>query len=457
MKQVPISGETFSGGVTKGVIWISFGATGIRVIGFLVSVILLRFLSLYEYGTYQLVLSICGLFALLSFQGLEQLVIAAGARALGRGDEREAISIGQGFFTLRILLGVLLWFVISVSSFFLSRWYGGEVLHFVRLYAWIFLILPFEKIISYHFSVRRTFKWVSGFLFFQELIKLFAILCTFFIFHAGTKGVLLSMVFAQGVSCVFVFPFVGRRYMTVRWARALLRLWPMLRMQGFWVIGQRVVREAERNIRPLFLQFFIGREAVAVFSLAEKAYGYLTGLFPIDEVLMPSIASETDNRARLQRILERGIKYTIPLYGGIAVAFFLLAPTLVRFVFPNYVPAIPLLRVISLYLPFIGVAYLLTSFYLSHFEQKKMFFLLVGRLSFFLVASPFWLMGLGVLGAAYEFVVTLLLFNAARLALLFKTYPELRIRLRALFSWDAYDRAVVQRAFLQLRQRFSRR
>lgn len=442
--------KTFSGKVLHGVAWVSLGATSVKIIGFITSFILLSVFTLHEYGTYQLVLSVAGLFILLSIQGIDDTVIAAGTRAIGAKDVRKSEHIGRGYFLFRLFAGVSIWALIFFGSSFFAQWYSRDILELLKQYSWAFLILPFERIISYDLTCKRRFRALSLVSFTQEFIKLLIIIVSLFVLHLGIKGALLAIPIAHGISTLIFLCIIEKKYFYGFTRTAIFRFKEVLLQQGIWDIGSRFARQGEKNLRPMFIQFFLGREAVALFSMAEKVYGYVAGFFPIDSVLMPTIAAEVHDRERLQRVLEKGIKYTVPFYIIVSIVFFFTFPLLIQYIFPLYKPAIPLLYILILYIPFVGIAHLMTSFFVSHQEQKAMFGLIIFRSIIFVFIAPICLLAFGARGAILEFVLTLGLFNILRYMWLLRKYPELRVKLSRLFVYDNYDRAVLTR----LREKF---
>lgn len=212
------------------------------------------------------------------------------------------------------------------------------------------------------------------------------------------------------------------------------------------MVLQRLIRQGEKNLRPLLIQAVLGREAVALWSFAEKVLTYAVSIFPIDDVLMPTIAHERSDRDRLHVLLERGIKYTIPFYAIIAVAVAASIGPLVHHAFPAYSAGLPLVYVLCAYIPFTGLAYLMTSFYVSHQEQRRSFWLIVARFCSSLILLPTLCYFLGPIGASVEFFIDILAYNLFRFRFLVASYPELGFDARRLFKFDSTDRDFLNRA-----------
>jgi O-antigen/teichoic acid export membrane protein len=437
--------NTFSQKIIRGFVSVFAGSFAVRLVGFLVSIFLLRSLSLHAYGTYQLVLAAGSLFGLLLLQGLDEVIVAAVAKALATQGVMSARILSRGYFLFKCATGGAVWLLLHFGIPLLERWYSSDILQFLGLYSWVFLLIPFERTIVMYYTTRRNFVLVGAYGFVQEVMR--GLLVIFFVqgLHRGIEGILYASLVAM-VSVVLVFgfrPFVD--LWTDSFTFSLAPFWELLRRQGIWIIGQRFIRQAEKNIRPFLIQAVAGREAVALFNVMEKMYGYISGLFPLDDVLMPNIAIEFSNRERLQRILERGIKYSVLLYGLIALVSAVCVPWLVPRFLPQYAHAVPLMLIILFYVPFVGVAYILTSFFVSHQEQLALFRIMAARMVFAVLLLLLCLSLFGIAGIAIEYTLTLLLYNFFRYRTLRRMHPELRVSLRRLWSIDSYDRAVFSR------------
>lgn len=437
--------SSFSGSVAHGVAWVSAAAFSVRVIGFLTSIFLLSSLSLHQYGTYQLVLSAAGLFALFTLQGIDEVILAAGAKLVGEKDVIGTRNLLRGYWVFKMFTGVLAWILVLFASEFFTRWYSDDILQLLKIYAGLFLLLPFERVILFSFAAHRQFRRSSLYGFVQELIKGIAIVIFLTIFHFGIEGIVFAMILSM-MSTIVLF---GAKPISELFRSLAQRSWrpflTLLQSQGGWTIAQRLLRQGEKNIRPLVIQAMLGREAVALFSFAEKVYGYIAGIFPLGDVLMPSIAKESSDRERLQRVLERGIKYTVPFYTVIALLIGLSSPFVTQYIFPQYRSALPVLYAVLCYIPFVGLAYLMTSFFVSHQEQALQFRAICIRAGFFLLFLPVSLFFFDVIGAGVEFALTLMMYNVTRFFLLRQKYPELSLQASKLFKIDTYDRALFQR------------
>lgn len=435
-------GSSFSGHVARGLAWSSAISFGVKLFGTAITFVILKRLSLQEYGTYQLVLAAWGVLLTFLFSGIDQVLIAEGARARGAGDEHRAVELGASYFWFHTGVGVILWAIAFFGSTLLSRWYSGDILALLKILSWIFLIVPFQRLFHYHFSSTRDYFAMNAVNLLEEGLKGIGVLVAFYVFDLRIEGVLIAMLAAAMLSTL-AFSFRVRTNYAAHIRRRPFR--PFLALfyrQGGWIAGQQFVRQMEKNIRPFFIQYFLGRPAVALFGLAEKMYGHISSLVPVSSVLVPALAHDLNNRERLRRVLERGVKYTVPFYGAMALIALVLLPSFLHAFFPQYLQAMNLIYIVLTYVPFIGFAFLMTSVYVSHQEQKYLFQLVIIRFVLFCLLAPLLILSFGILGTAIEYVLSLFLYNVTRYVLMSYRHPDLAIRWKSLLRIDEYDVAV---------------
>lgn len=435
--------KSFTRVVLKGLFWSSGGAGAIKVISIGITFLILARLTLREYGTYQLVLAAWGLFTTFFLQGLDQIIQAEGARLLKRDEKSIVYQLGSGFFVFKLAVGIIVWLITFWGSTLLAHYYSADILGYLKILSFTFLIFPFERLINYNLLIRLRFFAVNLYAFLEEIIRAVVIVVALLYVHTGVAGLIWGTVISMGLTVLlFLFTVETAYFRNFSFA-------PFFRLvigQGKWNIMQKYIRQAEKNIRPFFIQYFLGREAVALFALAEKLTLQIVALMPISSVLIPLLSSEIDNVARLQRTLEKGVKYSAPVFAFVAIVAGLAAHPFLRFLFPQYLPALGLFYILLMYFPLVGAGYILTSFFFSHHEQRASFYLALARFSLFLVSAPVLIKFWGLPGVAFEYIATIIAADIfLRYWSLVKIHPELKIRFKHLVQIDSYDRALWQR------------
>lgn len=437
----------------EGFAWASGGSLALKLMGITITFLIISKLSLHEYGTYQLTLAAWGLLMAFFFHGINQVVIAHAARHYKEGGHETAIQLGRGLLLFKVMVGVILWFFVHFASSLLSRFYSGDIIALLGILSWAFLAVPLSEFVRFDLSARQRFAALSLFDVIEEIVRAACIIVSFFIFDLRVDGLLWSMVISIAITPVIFLPFGRLRYFDRKFSFTLMPFRTIVFEQGVWVVLQKYLRLIEKYLRPFFVQYFIGREAVALFSIAEKLLTYVMGIVPMQNVLIPAISGEAGDHDRLKTILERGIKYSFPFYLLVTIGAYFAAPPFLVFFFPQYLPSVSLFSVLLLYAPFTGISLILTSFFYSKQEQRAAFFMVLFRFGIFLILAPLLLSLFGILGIAIEYVISLYLYNLLRYVSIVRIYPPLKLDWRVFGKIDSYDRAVWARVRNRLTSR----
>lgn len=440
-----VAQKSFSRKIAEGFAWSSGGAGVLKIIGFFVTFLIIARLSLSEYGTYQLTLAAWGLLMNFFASGVNQILIAKASVYAKQQEESRIVELGRGLFLSKCAIGFLLWLFVFFGTGFLKKFYSGDIVSLLRILSWTFLAIPFSEFIRFDLSLRLKFFALNLFDVIEEVIRATGVLLVLFVFHSGIPGLLWTIVLSILFTPFFFLFVVKKSYLNPAFPLKLQDFFRLIFGQGKWVILQKFVRQGEKNLRPFFIQYFIGREAVALFSVAEKLFMHLVTLIPMQSVLVPAVSSEVHDEDRSRRVFERGVKYSVPFYALIALVSFFAVPWLLVFLFPQYLSALPLFNIFLLYIPFVGVSYLLTSFFFSQHEQRAAFFIVLARFGVFLALAPLFLRLFGLTGIAAEYIISLYFNDILRYFSLVRHHPFLRVRMSVLFRVDDYDRALWSR------------
>lgn len=428
--------------IAEGIVWGSSSSILLKGIWFLAALVVVAKLSLHEFGTYQITLSAWVLVSSLLLVSADQVFIAKGAQVLNEKGDQEALSIGSSSFLFRALVAVPLWAVLFFGTSFFARWYSGDILEYLKILSFILFVLPFDALINYDLSIRKKFFEVNLFVVGEEIIKVAGIMLVVFWFKAGVAGLLWTFVIAAYIK-VFFFYTRTIPYIKFLPKASLKPFFSLFFSVGKWNIANQYAVKIAESGRIFFIQYFVGREAVALFSLAQKLFSHMASLFPMRGFLIPLISGELDDRDRLRHLLERGIKYSVPLFTVMAAGAAVVMPFFLGTFFPKYLPSLPLFYVIVLYFPFVGVSHVLSSFLFSQQEQKAFFLINLTRYILMVPILPFLLIYFGIIGTAIEFLFFSYLMIYMRYKTLTSMYRELKINFEAIFKIDDYDRQLL--------------
>lgn len=438
----------FSEILVRGVISSSLFSLLSKIIAFLVSLVLFRALSLHEYGTYQLIIATWGFFTVFLFQGLSSLIISEVSKLRAFGDELSANKLISGFFIFLALLCSGLFVAVNAYYIYSLRGVDPSVGLALRVLALTLIVHPFGLLMRLFFAIDHEFIAMNAVTALEDVLKMCAILLVFFIFDdRRAVAVIVCLAGATFFANIAFLPFVLRRFSVILKTvsrSSFATLVNFVKKQGIWAILQKQVRQVGQNSRIFLVEFILGREALALYSFGEKVVLHISALLPLDDVLIPLLSAEATNRDRVARVFRLGAKCTIWFFAPLSIALLFLVPPMIPFIFPQYVEASTIVRVLALSIPFSGVAMLLSSLFVSYHSQRRLFFLVVIRWLWFFPVGFTLFKIFGLLGVALEYVISLLLFNFLRYKDLTRVNPWLVLRWRDLVFITTGDRALLK-------------
>lgn len=426
--------------VVRGVMISGIGNFILRFLDFFTAVLLLRWLSIFEFGVYRLALAVYDLAAGLFLAGVENVVVSDVSGEFQK-NERRAKSLFSVYFFFMALVGIGLWALFFFAPSFLISWSGTES-RYVRIISFLFLLAPVETAYKLAFQIFLDFGWGNFFRVLRGAGRLIVLLVFFFFFSFGVKEVLWSLLFA--VALPIVIAFLRYRHAPLIIIPSVLEVREALRTlfvaHGRWALLDDLVSNSGKNIRPFIIKTFVGIEAVAIISVTQNLVAYTRSLFSVRDILIPVLPRFTGNREDLKKQINRAAKYSIAgnLILGIAAAA--LAPLFIWLFFPKYLLSLPFFYLLLIDFPWHGLRSVLLPVFYALKEQRILFRLTAARLIFTLVAGILLTYLLGIWGAALELMLVGVVITPAFIRALQKILPGWRFRLRDLISFDAVDR-----------------
>lgn len=450
----PNGQKSFARAVVEGGLWFSGSSAAVKVVGLANTILVLRLLSVYEYGLYHLVLAAYGLASVFFLSGFDQIALADLMRAKGADDTGRVRRIFFEFFLLKAGIGALLFFTVFFGASAVGAWYGADIAYAVRIISFLFLLVPLERAMNLVFNYHLSFRAMSLYAFTEEALKLSALLFFVFIAGLGVSGVVLAAV-AASVGAFFVFlPCALRLFRAIpvaagQWRGSLLVI--AFSDYGKWAVGLRYLGDFQRHVRPWIIRSFLSTEAVGLFAIAENLYGQVVGLVPLVNVFVPAVAQHIADRAGIRKLLYVCAKYGTPLFMLLGIASVPALLVLIRFAFPQYAAALPVFYIFLLTAVTAGVSHILVAVFYAQRQQRAHFFIMAATVAVTLSLGILLVPAFGVYGMAMEFVISAFFFNGVRLWHLFRRYPELRFAPRMLFSFGAEDKALLRSALSNAR------
>ena len=405
------------------------------------SFIIIYFLSVYEYGFYQLILSVMAIAESLTAGFVNDLVFSNLSRFLGRGDVSVAKRLFGEYAILKMGLALILGMALFLGAGIIADYYGQAIANFIK-------IVSVALIFRVGISTMNIF--FQGAVYFSALaspvvgegIKFLAVIAFVSQGNFSILEVLIAYVIGHFAAFIFSAVHFARLYQGIFSGVIAVRkfvLKDLIKVHGIWVFWRYLLSRIGNNIRPWIIKVFLGTEAVGFYSFARNLIAIIVRLLPLG-TLGVLFARETEDKERFRYIFARVIKYSIFLSFSFFLTALLILPPVLSWLFPKYDPALPLFKIMAGIIFLYGFYKILRMVLIAFQEQKALairsFDESVLAPLILLILLPF----LGITGAALEWLVTYFITTILFYAYLVRKYEFLRLRPKDIFKIDKYDR-----------------
>ena len=323
----------------KNLAWLFFGngLNGIMMI--VMTVYIARVLGAGAFGLYQFAQAFLLYLLILVDNGLSIL----GTREIAR-EERSAGQITLNLFVTRLLVAGALYLLAIVVIIFLPidnhlRWLFLGTFLFVFYRAlnseWVFQGLE-----------RMQFMPLS-----RIIVTALTLIMTVWLIRGPHDLIRLTLVQAAcGVAAAAIFlPVLFRWFLPVTLKMLTPHKWPWLFWQSLPLGASIFLIQVYNNLDTIMLGFMDRVEVVGYYNAAYKIFYACLGLFSIWlQIALPIMSRRMANdRPAAGIFIVKYFRVTALVFIPLALAVFLLAPSIVRMIFgPQYLPAVPALQIL---------------------------------------------------------------------------------------------------------------
>ncbi len=428
--------------VGRGVAWNSASAIVGKALMFTNVLIILTFVSVYEYGFSELVLSVISMIGIVLLPGLTSTLIADMSVERGRENYTHLNELFFHQLLLNIVLGVCSWaFLFFLSNPVAALAGNPYAAQFLQIASFLFLISPFRTSGQTLAAVMLRFFDQSFYGVIEEVCKLIILLICVVWLSMGIHGLMYAIVFSQLAGVII---FAPRTYSAYRLFAAYpsndwFRFWDIVRGHRTWSVGTSYIGTFTQNARIWIIKFFLGTEAVALFSFAYGLFSHIVSLFPLTTVLAPIIPRYIERRDQMARILRAALKIQLVVAIAFVIGSYIFGYLFVSLFFPKYIAAVPLLYVILLGTISNSAIALFTPVFAAFKDQRSFLFSNVFKTFLMLVLLPLMIMAFGIVGIGVEIVLTTFINGIERYFRLRRILPEFTLQFRELFRSDEYE------------------
>jgi len=339
--------KPFASKISQNTLWLFSGQSLVKAIAFLYAVFLARVLGSSDFGLYMYVITIFGLVASLSDFGFNRFLTRDIAR-----DKSQLAKYLSNVFTLRILLIILVFLLVSLILFFLDPKISRSSLAILALIS----IIPL--------AAATTFDAI-----FVALEKMFysALALVSLNLSVAILGFLAVFVFKMGVFGAVLTFFLAHVFYLLVFGAFLLKEKIFFSFSfdfSFW-------KKAFFNSLPYGLLAFLGlvyfKIDIVLLTILKNetetgfygaSYKFLEGLhfipLTVGTALFPVMARlHTEDLTELRRLYFLSLRYLLVIAIILVLILFFGAPILINILYtPSFSPSIPALQILSFTLIF---------------------------------------------------------------------------------------------------------
>jgi O-antigen/teichoic acid export membrane protein len=369
------------------------------------------------------------------------------SREKGKGNYVRVTEILQDYVRLRYVCAVIPFLLLFFGADIVAHYYNEEVSGMIRIISFTFLTGPIKAAIQIAFRVELKFKETALSATIDDGLKLAIVSVLLLWYEVGPIAIIIAYVCSDILgSLVALFLWGGTLKSLFPRSLGLRResgetFYSILLTHGKWGILTNYVGGLGNSVRIWAVKFFVGTEAVALYSVAQGIYQQAMSLFPLNLIIAPILYENFDNHERLSHIAAKGIKYQILGYCGVALVVAISLPVLVSTLFPHYEPSLPLFYTMLPALIPMAYSGIISPLFVAKQMQREMFMISLARSVLIAAISPLFVYAFGITGVAIEIFITALVFAYERYRRARKIIPE--FSLNGMLTFDDYDRQLI--------------
>jgi len=443
--------------IAEGSIILTFRTLFVRIIGILITIILVRSLGKFDYGLYALFMSAVGIASIFLIGNLGNVVVADVSQELQNGKKERAKALLVGYSQFTMILTLFISFVLLLLSIPVLWHYGPKVRDLVVIIALIIPLYGITNILNIIFHAHARFDNMALISMMDAIGRLAFVVVAVVVLDYGLMGAAYSQLFGPLLSVLVAFyPAIS----TVRYLKDIHRpriglFYSMLHGHGKYMIAMRPVNQLKEQGLPWVVQFFLGVEAVAVFTVAKRGMEFFnTILFSINQVYLPLLSAEVAKGVeRVNQIVTRSTKYLLISSSMIVLGGVIIAPFVFKTLFGiDYLESVPIFRLILLTLFVISFGTILGPVFMAYKGQKYTFYASLISLATMLILVSLLTPAAGLVGTAVGYLGGVLVQTALLYYYLKRIHPDLKVEFSSMFTVDDYDRQLLKKMYSKLKK-----
>ena len=323
------------GKVISNFIWRFAERCGAQLVSFVVSIVLARLLEPSVYGTVALVTVFTTILQVFIDSGLGTALIQK-----KNADDLDYSSV----FYFNFVVCIILYLGMFITAPYIAKFYGNmSLIPVIRVISLTLIISGVKNIQQAYVSKRLLFK---RFFFATLGGTLFSAVLGIFMAYIG-MGVWALV--AQQLSNAMIDTMI--LWITVKWRPKAVFSWERLKSllaYGWKLLVAVLLDTVYNNLRNLVIGKMYSSADLAFYNQGDKFPKIIVTNIntSIDSVLLPTLSSEQDNKARVKEMTRRAIKTSTYIMAPLMMGLAFCAKTVVELVLTQkWLPCVPFLQI----------------------------------------------------------------------------------------------------------------
>lgn len=422
----------------------------LKLLGFLSTIIVLRELSVYDYGVWRLLLSIITFSLIVTLPSIDGFIGADLGRELGSKNTSLYKSMFLKISSALIMVGLVASIILFFSAPFVTKVSGIDLTLYIRLLSISLIFSVISRIYKFAFSTHLKFNLNNGIGVLNKILYLLILFVLFFWFDLKILAVVIAYVGSFVGSVLLFTPFFIKTTIYLKnqpYSEYSIKN-TILREHGKWGMISSYFDDFVSSVRPWIIGYFTSIEVVGLFSAAMSLFSEVSNFSPVNNVLNSVIPRLSQQKDKMFFLINRSLKYGIWIFSVLGLLAALFVPIAVYIFIPNYESSIPafIILLISLFaIPANGIANSLLNTF--RFQKELFMSSIKPQALSLLVILPISLVTLGLYGAVLDRILATYLVSLYRFKYTKKVLPGLNFKISDLFIFDSYDKNTFFRFF----------
>lgn len=440
--------------IAEGVFYASAGSMIMKILSGVGYFLIIRRLSVHDYGVFVLLASILSIAPFFVYFGFSRIFVSSIAKYRGEKNNGKIKGLAKEYYRTAAVIALIVYSLLLIFKGYVSEYYDniyllryiGPLILFsfsqILLNGSLLLLESFEK-----FKLSSIVKSSEALAKSTLVILFYYSLSVDYLFYVYSASKIIAVL----VSMWGIFHIVKEmRKNSVASEKGVLI--GILKKHGKWELIRIITKQVITPFRYFVIKMFVNIEGVAVYDFSLKIYSLLVGTLRIKSIIFPVISRVIDNTFLVKKIITKSKKYSFYYYVSLCSLTFFILPAALNIFAPQYNDSILLIYFVLLHV-FVDVYTIGRTPVMYGLKQQK-FLLKTYPLSFTLeiILNIVLTKYFGVIGSIASWHLKVIIMNRIVSVYLKNKFNITLWSFKDFVSFDDYDRMIVKLIYKRIKR-----